>query len=266
VPEVVVCAICTDIVDPHAAQILPCSHVFCSGCLARAAQMQHGWLLRTCPQCQTPFVPSSAAPLKRACPPLFRLLAQTHVRCRRHTLGCTWVGSLADDEQHFKSAHKPLPCLDAPATRPPRFRWIIAELVRNCIAAAFMFPFALAATCIALTCEVLRRTRTNTQLFDATGKIILITGASSGIGAAVARKYAANKAVLVLCARRNRELQDTAEECVRLGANEVVREVVDVTREEDMKNVIRRTGEAFKFFWWFFLHLLKQEHDLDALI
>ncbi|HLM46089.1 MAG TPA: SDR family NAD(P)-dependent oxidoreductase, partial [Myxococcaceae bacterium] len=44
---------------------------------------------------------------------------------------------------------------------------------------------------------------------DFQGKVVLITGASSGIGRAAATAYAAQGAHLVLAARRESQLQDT---------------------------------------------------------
>jgi short-subunit dehydrogenase len=47
---------------------------------------------------------------------------------------------------------------------------------------------------------------------------ILITGASSGLGAALARAYAAPGKTLVICGRNSERLAATAEACRRAGA------------------------------------------------
>ena len=50
------------------------------------------------------------------------------------------------------------------------------------------------------------------------GKLALITGASSGIGAALAREFARRGADLVLLARNRQRLEEVATACQQLGA------------------------------------------------
>ncbi|MBS2025950.1 MAG: SDR family NAD(P)-dependent oxidoreductase, partial [Deltaproteobacteria bacterium] len=61
---------------------------------------------------------------------------------------------------------------------------------------------------------------------------VVITGASAGIGAACARKFAALKAPLVLGARRMDRLEAVAKECRDLGSPLVLVHTLDV-REKD---------------------------------
>ena len=51
---------------------------------------------------------------------------------------------------------------------------------------------------------------------------IFITGASSGIGEALAIEYAKRGAILGLCARRTEKLDDVANKCREFGAKEVL--------------------------------------------
>lgn len=67
------------------------------------------------------------------------------------------------------------------------------------------------------------------------GKIALVTGASSGIGRATARRLAAEGATLVLLARRGKPLEELADELKRQGAELIISEV-DLTIELQVEN------------------------------
>ena len=62
-----------------------------------------------------------------------------------------------------------------------------------------------------------------------TNQKIFITGASSGIGAAMAIEYAKRSAILGLAARRKEKLEQIAQECLDQGANHVETYSLDVT-------------------------------------
>ena len=74
--------------------------------------------------------------------------------------------------------------------------------------------------------------------------VVIITGASKGIGAELARQMAARGAALALVARDRAALESVASECVARGARvEVI--VADVALEEDCRRMVERTVAAF---------------------
>lgn len=68
-------------------------------------------------------------------------------------------------------------------------------------------------------------------------RVILITGASSGIGAALAREWGRGGARLVLAARRRERLEDVRREVEAFGGGAVVSEC-DVTRDGDPERAV----------------------------
>ena len=54
-------------------------------------------------------------------------------------------------------------------------------------------------------------------MFDLTGRVVVVSGASSGLGAQMARGYAAQGADLVIMARRDEKLEALAEEIRKVG-------------------------------------------------
>jgi len=69
----------------------------------------------------------------------------------------------------------------------------------------------------------------------------LITGASSGIGAALAEECARRGDVLFICGRNRERLEDVARKCRDAGAKEVLAETVDVTNESAVRDWLRRS-------------------------
>ena len=72
---------------------------------------------------------------------------------------------------------------------------------------------------------------------------IFITGASSGIGEALAIEYAKRGAILGLCARRTEKLNDVANKCKELGAKEVLVYTLDVTDESQSTKIAKQFSD-----------------------
>jgi len=72
----------------------------------------------------------------------------------------------------------------------------------------------------------------------------LITGASSGIGAAFARRLAAERHHLILVARREAQLRELAEELARLHGVEAEVLAADLATEDGIQRVVNTIEEA----------------------
>ena len=75
-------------------------------------------------------------------------------------------------------------------------------------------------------------------------KVVVITGASSGIGRATAQRFAEHGAKLVVAARRAPPLDQAVRECVIRGG-EATAVQVDVCNPESMENLARRAVESY---------------------
>ncbi|MFZ3577612.1 SDR family oxidoreductase [Virgibacillus sp. DJP39] len=76
------------------------------------------------------------------------------------------------------------------------------------------------------------------------GKVIIITGASSGIGAATALKFAGEGAKVVLAARREERLIQLKQKIEQEGGEAVIK-VTDVTSYEDMQELATFTIKTY---------------------
>jgi short-subunit dehydrogenase len=76
------------------------------------------------------------------------------------------------------------------------------------------------------------------------GKVIVITGASDGIGAELARQLAPERPKLVLAARGAEGLERVRRECRTLGAD-AIEVVTDVSVEGDCRRLMERAATTF---------------------
>ncbi len=75
-------------------------------------------------------------------------------------------------------------------------------------------------------------------------RIVIITGASSGIGEATARRLAREGAVVILAARRRERLERIAEELTASGGRALAIPT-DITVEADRRHLVERTMETY---------------------
>ena len=86
------------------------------------------------------------------------------------------------------------------------------------------------------------RLPSRTKLRD---QVVVVTGASSGIGRATAHAFAARGATVVLCARRSEALEEAAGECREAGAAHVMTSTLDVADAEAVEALARETVVSF---------------------
>lgn len=77
------------------------------------------------------------------------------------------------------------------------------------------------------------------------GKVVLVTGASSGIGATTAIHFACEGAKLALTGRVLENLQDTAQKCEAKNNLKPLLIKADLTRDDDIKTIMQTTVETY---------------------
>lgn len=75
-------------------------------------------------------------------------------------------------------------------------------------------------------------------------KVVIITGASSGIGEATAKLLASKGAKIVLGARREDKLKQIADE-ILLSGGQVAYQMLDVTKQEENDRIVQLAKETF---------------------
>jgi short-subunit dehydrogenase len=80
--------------------------------------------------------------------------------------------------------------------------------------------------------------------YDLNDKVIIITGASAGIGKELALKLSKQKVFLSLAARNQKKLEEIASLCEKNGANVLI-VPTDVSEKDQCKHLINKTIEKF---------------------
>ncbi|KAG9457007.1 hypothetical protein H6P81_001515 [Aristolochia fimbriata] len=109
-------------------------------------------------------------------------------------------------------------------------------------ASMVMLAFAWPTLTFLHACEWLFHTIYSENMED---KVVVITGASSGIGEQIAYEYAQRGANVVLVARREHRLRVIGENARRMGAKHVMIVAADVVKEEECRRFIT---EAVNFY------------------
>ncbi|KAK4490010.1 hypothetical protein RD792_000664 [Penstemon davidsonii] len=110
-------------------------------------------------------------------------------------------------------------------------------------ASLVMLAFAWPTLTFINACEWLYTSYFNTENME--NKVVVITGASSGIGEQIAYQYAKRRANLVLVARREQRLRGISENARMMGAGNVLFMAADVVKESDCRRFI---NEAINYY------------------
>ncbi|XP_053608310.1 uncharacterized oxidoreductase TM_0325-like [Plodia interpunctella] len=80
---------------------------------------------------------------------------------------------------------------------------------------------------------------------DFVNKVVVITGASSGIGAAAATMFANQSAKLVLVGRNETALKDVADKCEAAKGNKPIIVKAELNIDDDVKNIVAKAVQHF---------------------
>lgn len=76
------------------------------------------------------------------------------------------------------------------------------------------------------------------------GKVVIVTGGNSGVGAATAELFAKEGAKVVISARRQAQLEEVAAK-IREAGGEVLPVVTDISKREDADHLVAKTMEVY---------------------
>src|SRR5688500_15062760 len=90
----------------------------------------------------------------------------------------------------------------------------------------------------------LRRNAMSLEIFSLDSKVAIVTGASRGIGRAIALGFAGAGAAVTVAARNQEDLNTLVKE-IEEGGGKALAVVVDVTQRADIERMVNETVEKF---------------------
>ncbi|KOB66313.1 3-dehydroecdysone 3alpha-reductase [Operophtera brumata] len=75
-------------------------------------------------------------------------------------------------------------------------------------------------------------------------KVVIVTGGSAGIGAAISVLFAKEGANVVIVGRNEEKLEDVAKRCLQVGKKALPMKA-DISKDEDVKQIIEKTIQEF---------------------
>ncbi|XP_054152502.1 3-oxoacyl-[acyl-carrier-protein] reductase FabG-like [Oppia nitens] len=83
--------------------------------------------------------------------------------------------------------------------------------------------------------------------FDFTGKVVLTTGSSGGIGAGIAKLFAQLGAYVVITGRNTDKIQSVANECQQLSPKNLkpLQVVADICKDNELQDLLTKTIEKY---------------------